>query len=265
MLSNSPISHVMVLGPPLALVRTPMTTLVPRAEQARPPIPPPTREKMLPLQKSLSKSAVFLMFLILSIGILGHNGVPAADAGTWTATGPMPSVRGGHAAVLLPNGQVLVAGGTDYSGHDGAFVTSAALYDPSNNTWSPTGSMATPRGGYTLTLLGNGKVLAAGGANWSGTLASAELYDYTTGQWTAAESMPNVHHWSHRHPAPQRQSDDRQRVQHPTGVLLLRHDKRRGYLRSRLRHLVNYGAGGGGSVQSHHCAAGQRQGPGGRR
>ena len=88
---------------------------------------------------------------------------------------------------------MLVAGGSDFSSHDGAFSTSAALYDPISNTWSATGSMATPRGGYTLTLLANGKVLAAGGANWSGTLATAELYDYTTGLWTATGSMPDVH------------------------------------------------------------------------
>ena len=145
------------------------------------------------VKRQLVQLSLLLAIATGLASILNPISAHADTAGTWTATGPMPSVRWGHAAIRLPNGQVLVAGGSDFFSHDGAFSTSAALYDPISNTWSATGSMATPRGGYTLTLLANGKVLAAGGANWSGTLATAELYDYTTGLWTATGSMPDVH------------------------------------------------------------------------
>ena len=47
----------------------------------------------------------------------------------------------------------------------------------SSGTWSPTGSMSTPRSGHTATRLKNGKVLVVGGLGSSFTaLASAELY-----------------------------------------------------------------------------------------
>ena len=46
---------------------------------------------------------------------------------------------------------------------------SAELYDPASGTWSATDSLNTERG-PTATLLPNGKVLVAGGANGSGTL-----------------------------------------------------------------------------------------------
>src|SRR5262249_12374405 len=38
----------------------------------------------------------------------------------------------------------------------------------------------------------NGKVLVAGGINFSNTLSSAELYDPATGLWTATGSMTTV-------------------------------------------------------------------------
>jgi hypothetical protein len=50
------------------------------------------------------------------------------------------------------------------------------LYDSLTNAFSGTGSMNVSRNGHTITLLPNGQVLAAGGANATGTLNSAELY-----------------------------------------------------------------------------------------
>ena len=74
-------------------------------------------------------------------------------------------------ATLLPNGQVLVAGGG---------LASAELYDPATGVWTTTGSMATDRGLATARLLPNGKVLVAGGI---GSLPSAELYEPATGMF----------------------------------------------------------------------------------
>src|SRR6266550_8949804 len=158
-------------------------------------------EKQIPVSQFSSvqpthilKKKTSRLFILLFLGALSLSFTLRAEtAGMWTSTGPMPTVRWGHPAILLPNGQVLVAGGSDGPSHEDTFASSAALYDPISNTWSPTGSMATRRNCHTLTLLGNGKVLAAGGANWGGCLASAEIYDYTTGLWTPTGPMPNVH------------------------------------------------------------------------
>ena len=70
--------------------------------------------------------------------------------------------------VLLGTGKVLLAGDEiTYSGHTSPTIR-CALYDPSTNTWTSTGSLlqATRR---TATLLGNGKVLSVGSND-------AELY-----------------------------------------------------------------------------------------
>ena len=110
--------------------------------------------------------------------------------GAWHFTGSMATARHSHTATLLPNGQVLVAGGCCPGGADTA---TAELWNPATGTWKATGSMHSVREDQIAVLLTTGKVLVAGGANSnSTTLASAELYDPTTGAWSATGSMHNA-------------------------------------------------------------------------
>ena len=104
---------------------------------------------------------------------------------TWTTSGApsMSAMRVAHSATLLPNGKVLVAGGSN-----GGYLSSAELYDPSSGSWTTTGSLASTRGYHTATLLPNGKVLVAGGSNGS-ALSTAELYDPASGAWSTTGPM----------------------------------------------------------------------------
>jgi hypothetical protein len=124
-------------------------------------------------------------FILALIGLaLSLWPLPPAQAATWTPTGTMATARKFHTATLLPNGKVLVAGGSD---------NSAELYEPTTRGWTPTGRMATARWGHTATLLPNGKVLVAGGFGANGgiteELDSAELYDPATGTWAATGTL----------------------------------------------------------------------------
>jgi hypothetical protein len=94
----------------------------------------------------------------------------------------------------LPDGEVLVAGG--YMNGTPVTLASAELYDPATGNFTGTGSMTTPRGRQTATLLGNGTVLMAGGYDGLTPFLAAELYDPAVGSFAATGAM-NVARWRH--------------------------------------------------------------------
>jgi N-acetylneuraminic acid mutarotase len=98
-------------------------------------------------------------------------------SGTWSLTDPLlnPNNRKSHTATLLPNGQVLVAGGV--RGFRGGGLSTAGLYDPVRGMWAATASLGSARFAHTATLLPSGQVLVAGGVDSGASLASAELYE----------------------------------------------------------------------------------------
>jgi hypothetical protein len=139
-------------------------------------------------------------------GEFSQLGQPGSDGAT---TGDACSVT------PVPDGRVLFAGG----GTMGT-TADAELFDPTTGKLSPTGRMTVSRAYHTATLLGNGKVLIAGGeevlppaagrpgpgfydpvrvsegpaAGFGSTyrqipLKSAELYDPATGKFSATGSM----------------------------------------------------------------------------
>jgi lysophospholipase L1-like esterase len=118
--------------------------------------------------------------------------------GTWQRTGPLLAGVENPTLTTLPSGEVLLAGGARAGGSSSAethsLTTMAELYDPARGTWSATGSMAVPRILHTATLMETGvdagEVLVTGGENAPNeSVASAELYDPSTGAWSPTGSM----------------------------------------------------------------------------
>src|SRR5215831_4537801 len=123
------------------------------------------------------KMKVMARFIISTIlfALSAGQAFAQSAAPSWTYTGSLNTPRARHTATLLPNGKVLVVGGSDTA------PASAELYDPSTGTWSPTGSLNVIRWGCAA-LLPTGKVLIAGGG-------SAELYDPAAGAFTLSGNM----------------------------------------------------------------------------
>ncbi|MCX5749863.1 MAG: hypothetical protein NTZ10_06455, partial [Candidatus Saganbacteria bacterium] len=103
---------------------------------------------------------------------------------TWRSANSLSTARYYHSATLLPNGKVLVAGGTGAG-------ASCEIFDPATGAWTSTGNLTFSRGDHTATLLPNGKVLAAGGWGYGvgHVLSFCEVYDPATGAWASTGGL----------------------------------------------------------------------------
>lgn len=88
----------------------------------------------------------------------------------------LPEKRIGAATAVLPDGRVLIWGGTDTSGR---LLASGLWFDPTTGQFAPASEVPLPAGvGQTLTVLSDGQILLTGG--WSairGDLEQASLWD----------------------------------------------------------------------------------------
>jgi hypothetical protein len=85
---------------------------------------------------------------------------------TWQWTAPMQFARRHMNATILPDGKVLVTGGTSSGGFNDATlsVLAAEMWDPATGAWSTLANMQVPRLYHsTAILLPDGRVLSAGG------------------------------------------------------------------------------------------------------
>jgi N-acetylneuraminic acid mutarotase len=126
------------------------------------------------------------------VGIAGSSAeIYDPVANTFTAlTAKMKNSRVFFAAVSLPSGQVLLAGGSVYTSQDPR--ASAELYDPVAKTFTLiTAAMTKARWGLAAALLPNGQVLLTGGTAANGYIInSPEVYDPVTQSFTAlSEAM----------------------------------------------------------------------------
>lgn len=110
---------------------------------------------------------------------LASNAVTPIQPVQWTDTGNLQTPRAGHTATLLPDGKVLVVGGTTSTAGVGA--AGVELYDPVTKVWKTVGQVSVSPYRHTATLLPNGKLLVG-----------FTLYDPTTNTVTPLPSPNSV-------------------------------------------------------------------------
>lgn len=109
------------------------------------------------------------------------------SVGSWSeAPGPQIA-RSGHIAVRLKDGRILVAGGRNAHG----ILDSAEIFDPSDDTWTPSGRMVEARTSPQAVLLNDGRVLVTGGSQES-PISSAEIFDPASGAWSTVPEMSSA-------------------------------------------------------------------------
>lgn len=110
---------------------------------------------------------------------------------TWTTAAPLPrSSRYGHTATLLPDGRVLVAGGSAYNDVPTPLHSRAELFDHATGTWTESGSMFEARYRHHAALLPDGRVLVASGISfWSYDPVPPEIFDPANGTWSGVPML----------------------------------------------------------------------------
>ena len=123
--------------------------------------------------------------------------IPSAElydpaTGTWSTVAPMATARGTFPATLVngPNcgghcNKVLVTGGR--TGANNATANSTELYDPVRNVWEASGNLNEGRYLTQAVVVGDGRVLVAGGF---GPTDTAETWNPATGTWTFTPALP---------------------------------------------------------------------------
>ncbi len=90
------------------------------------------------------------------------------NKGTWSVAAPLntPRVHGHSAALVESSGKVLIVGGCAFDSQGWCAVfPPPEVYNPNNDSWTETGSLAEARYGHTETWLPTtGKILVVGGA-----------------------------------------------------------------------------------------------------
>jgi hypothetical protein len=126
----------------------------------------------------------------------------AASFCQWSSTGSLIAARSGHTATLLNSNRLLICGGRK----NGGYEASCELYTVSGAVAATgiscvffflrrmlfvflfsllTGTLIAARSGHTATMLDSNNVLICGGANNGGFMASCELYNATSGVFSA--------------------------------------------------------------------------------
>jgi N-acetylneuraminic acid mutarotase len=111
------------------------------------------------------------------------------ESGQWTLTDEMSRERNAIALAVLPDGKVLVAGGS--GGGSAQYATrSAEIWDSATGHWTATADLNVPREEAATVVLKDGRVLVIGGIDDTFIpLSSVETYDAASGKWTLVAPM----------------------------------------------------------------------------
>jgi hypothetical protein len=113
---------------------------------------------------------------------------PASGAFSSAGIGAMGTPRRGAVAAPLPDGRVLVAGGSYDDGTE-HHLASAEVFNPATGAFTAVDDMTVARVRAAAAPLPDGRVLVAGGNNGSARLSSAEVFNPATGAFTPVSDM----------------------------------------------------------------------------
>jgi len=129
---------------------------------------------------------VAILALLIGCAVLLTGIANAQTSNVWSSAGQMVQPRTGAAAVVLSDGKILIAGGTDGNGIP---LASTEVFDPATGQFSEGATMTVPRASHAAIVLASGDVLVTGGLTSGGGYSdTAEIFNAQTQSWTLLET-----------------------------------------------------------------------------
>ncbi len=132
----------------------------------------------------------------------GHRYIPEFQS--FSPAGAMTTPRLNDAAMMLPDGRVLVTGGDDPALGSDPFrpvLKSSEIYDPVPSQFAAGPEMTVTRRNHVMTQLKDGRIFLSGGIQLAGSGFGAspntEIYDPSVNTFTASERMLENGRWLH--------------------------------------------------------------------
>lgn len=120
----------------------------------------------------MNKRILFFLFSAFSLNALNAQ---------WTAVAPMSATRAGHTSSLMDDGNVLVAGGWNYTSN----LLSAEVYDVGSNSWHSVPDMSSQHYNGAAVTLDDGNVLVISGFNGTFNTEECDLFDASSETWSS--------------------------------------------------------------------------------
>lgn len=114
-----------------------------------------------------------------------------ADADAWSFAPSMRVERWNHSVSRLPDGRLMVVGGSRFVPDGTERVTTTELFDPETETWSLAGPLRQGRAAHAAAALPTGEVVVVGGdGGWDAT--TFEIYDPVRDRFVEEDGDPGV-------------------------------------------------------------------------
>jgi hypothetical protein len=113
-------------------------------------------------------------------------------SGAWSPTGSMHHAREAARAVKLQDGRVVITGGSD-GGDPRRSEDTTEMYNPDDGTFEEIGPMTVARDRHSVVLLGDGRVIVAGGEEDGAVLRATDVFDPLSGATIWTQTAPLAH------------------------------------------------------------------------
>lgn len=114
---------------------------------------------------ALALSLAVATSVLAAVSVGAQDAEPEEQPGEWVSIGQLDLARADHSATLLPDGTILVVGGTSALGRP---VLTAELVYPKSGATRPAGTLPWGLAGHRAALLHDGRVLLSGSDSYAG-------------------------------------------------------------------------------------------------